>query len=352
MLECRLLNVGLAETMKIGISVRRFGPFGGMEKVAFGFVGWLAKHGHHVDVWTDDFEAVGPTVRHRPLGAGGRGVLWKAQNLACAVRRIPTEDCDVFLHFERGGEGGPYRAGAGCHASLRKRCGGGWAGPFLEAIDRKTCRSARPLIVNSQLVSDEMQDFYGVDSRSIRLVRNGVDTQRFCPSDRFEQPTVVFVGSDARRKGLWTAIHAIALLDQVQLYVLGQVTAMAKWWAHVAGVTERVHFLGWTERPEDIVGRAHAMALPTHYDASANATLEALASGVPVVTTRANGASEVLPVPWLVLDDPRDVEGCAEVLLRAMNDSTLPDACRSVAESYDVESSYSALLQAILEDPC
>jgi len=338
--------------MKIGISVRRFGPFGGMENVAFGFAGWLAKQGHDVDVWSDDFEAIGSKVQHRNLGAGGRGVLWKAHSLAQAVRRIPTEDYDGFLHFERGAEGAAYRAGAGCHASLRRRCGGGLAGPFLEAIDRQTCRSARPLIVNSQLVFDEMQDFYGVDSRTIRLVRNGVDARRFCPSERFEQPTVVFLGSDARRKGLRTAINAIALLDGVHLHVLGGVTAMAKWWAKAAGVADRVHFFGWVDRPEDVVARAHAMVLPTHYDASANATLEALASGVPVVTTRANGAAEVLPEPWLILDDPTDAEGCAEVLLRAMRDSTLPDACRSVAESYDVDSSYSALLQVILEDPC
>jgi len=338
--------------MKIGISVRRFGPVGGMENVAFGFAGWLAQQGHHVDVWSDEFQAIGPTVRHRYLDAGGRGVVWKAHNLAQALRRIPEEDCDGFLHFERGAQGAAYRAGAGCHAALRKQCGGGLGGAFLESIDRQTCRSARPLIVNSQRVSDEMQEFYDLDSQSIRLVRNGVDIQRFCPSARSERPTAVFVGSDARRKGLRTAINAIALLDGVHLDVLGAVTGMAQWWAKTAGVADRVHFAGWMDRPEDVVARAHALVLPTHYDASANATLEALASGVPVVTTRFNGASEILPEPWLILDDPTDAEECAAVLFRAMKDSTLPDACRSVAESYDLDSSYSALLQVLLEGSC
>ena len=338
--------------MKIGISVRRFGPCGGMEGVAYGFVRWLAGQGHTVEVWSQSFEDSGPRVHHRPLRAGGRGVIWKAHSLSRALRRIPTQDVDAFLHFERGGLGGAYRAGAGCHAAFRERCGGGAFGSFIEALDRETCRTASPLIVNSEMVLNELQQFYGIPSDQLRLVRNGVDLKRFRPADHYAQPTVVFVGSDARRKGLETAIQAMSRLDGVQLFVVGNVTNVAKRWAASAGVLERVDFLGWVERPETVVSRAHAMVLPTQYDPSSNAMLEAMAAGVPVVTSRSNGAAELSPEPWLVLDDHRDADHCAEVLLRAMEDSALPEVCRSVASSYDVDTAYAALLQAITEESC
>ena len=124
------------------------------------------------------------------------------------------------------------------------------------------------------------------------------------------------------------------------------------WWAAAEGVADRVDFLGWVDQPEAVVSRAHAMVLPTHYDPSSNAMLEAMAAGVPVVTSRANGAAELSPAPWLVLDDHRDADRCAEVLLRAMEDSALPKACRSMASSYDADTAYSALLQAISEETC
>ncbi len=335
--------------MNLGISVRRFGPFGGMEKVAFGFVKWLVSRGHCVEVWSNEFVEHLPNVLPRKLGAGGRGVLWKARSLASAVSRIPTGNVDGFLHFERGGLTGVYRAGAGCHAAFRSRCGGGLFGPVLEAIDRKTCLADRPLIVNSELVASEMEEFYGVDRERIHLVRNGVDLDKFKPEERAKELTVAFVGSDARRKGLYTAMKAVAMIDGVRLQVLGNVPGVARRWAKSLGILQRVQFMGWLERPETVLCRSHAMLLPSCYDPSSNAALEALASGVPVVTSRFNGAAEITPAPWLVLDDCWDAEGYAEVLLRAMKDPTLPMACRSVAESHDANASYSALLKVMLE---
>ena len=201
------------------------------------------------------------------------------------------------------------------------------------------------------MVFDEMRAFYGVDSDRLRLIRNGVDLERFQPNQQFSEPTAVFVGSDARRKGLMTALRAIALLPDVKLLVLGQVSSRFRRSAIALGVSNRVEFKGWVQYPEKLVSKAHVMVLPTHYDPSSNAALEALASGVPVVTTRANGASEVLPAPWLVLDNPLDAEGCARVLSQALGDSSLAQSCRTVAEAHDVKSSYADLLNAIIEGP-
>ena len=338
--------------MRLGICVRRFGPTGGMERVAHSFVGWLSTQGHAVDVWCNDFSPAGEGIRHRPLGASGRGVAWKAASLARAVSAVPVDDYDGFLHFERGGADAVYRAGAGCHAAFRAKNGGGLIGAWLQSVDKRTCEDARRVVVNSQMVFNELQQFYGIDDAKLRLIRNGVDLTRFKPGQRSPDPEVVFVGSDARRKGLKTAIRAIAGLPRVRLSVVGSVTSAAKSWARAEGVTERVDFLGELSRPEEVVSRAHAMILPTRYDPSANAVLEAMACGVPVITTRANGAAELLPEPWMIVDDSMDVDHCAEVLACAMGDESLRSACRAVAEGHGMETSFEALFHVMTEDPC
>ena len=334
--------------VKVGVSVRRFGPHGGMERVALGFVRWLAAGGHTVEVWSNSYVEIGPTVRHRPLGAGGRGVMWRAKSLAAAVAAIPTEECDVFLHFERGARGGAYRAGSGCAAAQAVAEGPNLSWPLIRAIDERTCRAAAPLIVNSEMVRTEMIRHYTVSPERIRLVRNGVDLARFKPGPKAEHPTMVFVGANARRKGLKTALRALQLVPEARLEVVGDVRSVAKRWAARLGVADRVRFHGDLAAPEAIISRAHVMVLPTRYDASANACLEAMACGVPVVTTEHNGASELAPTPWLVLSDPMDANHCAEVLRRAMSDRTLPEACRSIAQAHAADHAYGELLDALV----
>jgi UDP-glucose:(heptosyl)LPS alpha-1,3-glucosyltransferase len=320
-----------------------------MERVAHGFAQWMVREGHCVDVWCDEFVGGVDGIRHRRLGSTGRGVVWKAMSLASAVSRVPVDDYRGFLHFERGGRGGVYRAGAGCHGAFRQQVGGGLLGPWMQRLDERSCADAGLVVVNSQMVFDELRDLYAIDPAKLRLVRNGVDLEHFKPGQRSQRPEIVFVGHDARRKGLDTAILAIANLPDVALVVVGGVTARAKAWARAAGVADRVHFVGEVSDTAPLIARAHAMVLPTRYDPSANVVLEAMACGVPVVTTSRNGASEILPKPWLVLDDVRDADRLAEVLGCAMTDKTLSTACRNAAQAHGLDGSFGALFRVMTE---
>ena len=321
-----------------------------MERVAHGFVHWLVREGHQVDVWSNSFVSAGSEIRHRPLGAGGRGVMWKARSVASAVAAVPVNEYGAFLHFERGAQSGAYRAGAGCAAAQAAQEGGGLAWSLIRSIDEQTCRSARPLIVNSAMVRAQMMEHYGVDAARIRLVRNGVDTSRFYPGSKASVPTLVFVGDNPRRKGLKIALQVLRQLPETHLEVVGDVGRRGPRWAAQLGVTERVRFHGRLACTAPVVSRAHAMILPTVYDASANACLEAMACGVPVVTTASNGASEVLPASWLIVADPSDIDRYAEVLRTAMVDEELGRACRAVALEYPQDRAFAELLDASTED--
>jgi glycosyltransferase involved in cell wall biosynthesis len=83
--------------------------------------------------------------------------------------------------------------------------------------------------------------------------------------------------------------------------------------------------------------------LPTRYDPAANSTMEALASGVPPVTSGRDGNAEVVPDPALVVADPLDVAGFAAALERAWSTPSLRERCRHAAEAWPVSRNGKAL---------
>jgi UDP-glucose:(heptosyl)LPS alpha-1,3-glucosyltransferase len=132
---------------------------------------------------------------------------------------------------------------------------------------------------------------------------------------------LLFVGHDFARKGLAFAIEALSgLPENVHLVVVGGgPRGQAETQAHKAGVRARVHFVGRTEHPEHYFAAADVLVLPTLQDPWGITLIEAMAAGVPVVTTAAAGASATVRAAraGVVLDDAsaNGVRGAVEWLL-------------------------------------
>ena len=246
--------------MSIGLAVRRFGRVGGMESVAFSFAHWLVRAGHQVDVWTSEICGDTDGIQIRKMNARGRGVLWKAKSLRGALRRIPVSEYEGFLHFERGGVGGTYRAGAGCHASWVRQRGSRIGDRWITALDCESMVHADRIVVNSHMVFSEVMDLYGLPKSRIHLVRNVVDIDRFRPGLKTSVPSIVFPGGQVPRKGLKVAVEAARQLPDVELIVLGEVSSGIQRWVH--SINERVRFVGHVVDPERILSAAHALVLP------------------------------------------------------------------------------------------
>ena len=341
--------------MRFALVVRRLSTHGGTERVAHGFARMLVAAGHSVDVWCAGVDVPVEGVTIRPLAVGGRGRMWRSWSLFRAGQRIDLSGVDHTLSFIRSPIDAVYRAGGGCHRAWVEHRGWSIADWVAVAFDRRTVDAARRIVVNSEMARADIIRWYGVDPSRIRLVRNGVDLQRFHPTavDRLpvDGPAVVFLGSGFARKGLDTAIRAIRRVEGVHLVVMGA-DAHPRIYRRIArrlGVQRRVHFLGPVARPEVLLPSARAMLLPTRYDPFANACLEAMACAVPVVTTCTNGAAELLPHPWMALDDPEDADGCAEVLKQVLEMPRLGAACRAVAEQHPHNRSYVQLLETLTE---
>jgi UDP-glucose:(heptosyl)LPS alpha-1,3-glucosyltransferase len=342
------VGVDYAPPVKFALVHRRFTTNGGTERYVVGLARFLAARGHEVDVLCNE---VRDDLRNEP---GVRFVhlpMWrpaKALSLLWSVRRaLAGARYDAVLGLGRHLGHTVYRAGGGSHVDYLRRAHPlrRWFSPgdwWESLLDRAAVRSARACIANSELGAAGLRHDYG--ARRVEVIYNGVDLGRFRPDPAVraavraelgdDGPIAVFVGNGFRRKGLDVAIAALP--PGWTLWVVGGDPPVP--------APPTVRFLGGRRDPERFLQAADVMILPTRYDPFANVCLEALACGIPALTTPANGASEVLPEPWMTC---RDANEFRAALLRVT--PSLGAACRAVAESFPPERSYQRALDLLLE---
>jgi UDP-glucose:(heptosyl)LPS alpha-1,3-glucosyltransferase len=342
--------------VKLALVCRRLSDQGGTERFVLGLARWLLARGHDVHAWCAEADVAVPGLAVRPLALRGRGRIARMLSLHRASRRIPAGDYDAVLAFARTANHGLYRAGGGCHRAWVERNGWSVADAVEVALDRRAVLSARTVVANSEMAAREIRDHYGIDHGRLQVVRNGVDLKRFRPGTGdlpVPRPAVCFLGSGFARKGLSTAIRAVARLPSVHLAVVGGDRRQGRWerLAQRLGVRDRVHFLGASERPEALLPAASALVLPTRYDSFANAVLEAMACGVPPITSTANGAAEVLPEPWMAIPDPEDDLAFSLALERALQSDGLAAECRRAAEARPAEGAF-ARMEELAQELC
>ena len=205
----------------------------------------------------------------------------------------------------------------------------------LLTLERRGFRPDRCpyIIANSELNRQGILRYYPVAPERVVVAYNGVDGERFCPAVRVrrrertrrglglgpEDLVILLVGQGFARKGLGPLLDALAALrdPRWRLIVVGRGKS-GVWSARARerGLAGVVDFVGHVDDPAAYYAAADVFALPTFFDPFANATLEAMAAGLPVITSRQNGAAEVLHpgVDGLVVDRPDDVGGLAAAL--------------------------------------
>jgi UDP-glucose:(heptosyl)LPS alpha-1,3-glucosyltransferase len=302
----------MTERLSIVFVRRGYSRTGGAEAYLKRLARGVIKSGHEVQlISTNDWPEV-----EWPSGSITRLSDKSPIGFANELEQIRAKiHCDVLFSLERVWSCDVYRAGDGVHRAWldRRRRFELPLKRFVRGLSRKhrdLLRLEQSLFINrntgrviaaSQMVKDEVVNLYGYPANEIGIVRNGVPLEEF----RFEpelrektredlklkpdQTALLFAGSGWERKGLLFAIEAAALCGDrtIRLLVAGRGNQRLY-------KSQRVKFLGEVRDLVRVYAAADIFILPTIYDPFSNACLEALACGLPVITTRSNGFSEII----------------------------------------------------------
>jgi UDP-glucose:(heptosyl)LPS alpha-1,3-glucosyltransferase len=172
------------------------------------------------------------------------------------------------------------------------------------------------------MVKGHMKDYYGLDDGKMDVVFNGVDTERFVPDSNKtdEKLKVLFSAGNFRLKGLRPLLLAAGEIAkerkdfQVVVMGRGRKERYENTIDHL-GIRNMVMFHGETSNPEMVYREAGVLAHPTFYDACSLTTMEAMASGLPTITTRWNGASSLIgPDEGCVIDEPENIQALTDAI--------------------------------------
>jgi glycosyltransferase involved in cell wall biosynthesis len=232
--------------------------------------------------------------------------------------------------------------------------------------EKKSYSAAKHVVAVSSKVRDELIQI-GIPARKVQTIINGVSLDEFYPGiEQREQlglplnvPLALFVG-DIRtsRKNLDTVLRALLQMPGEHLAVVGDLkNSPYPAIASGLGLTDRVHFLGYRKDVAKIMRACDVFVFPSRYEACSLALLEAMASGLPVLTSQAAGGSEIVtPACGVVLQDPEDAAGLAAAVVRFTNgdNSRACIASRTVAEAHSwsqMAAEYVRLFESIVNSP-
>lgn len=375
--------------MRIGLMIENFNPrAGGAEQWTWQFARALIQRGHEVHVVAQTFAEAAdePGLARHSLGR-----IRSRLDLAAAaeekLRGLALDvvhdmgagwHCDVFQPH-----GGSRRAALNQNLLLApawlrpcKRASYGFL-PRYREFDALQARQYAPddrlLVALSRRVADDFRRYHRVPDQRIRVVYNGVDVERFSPAHRGEyresmrhalkvDPQTVLlliVAHNFRLKGVPALLQAVGRLAArgrpLHLVIAGG-KRLAGWMRQAARqrAAEHVTFVGAVGNPVPLYAAADAYVQPTFYDPCSLVVLEALASGLPAVTSCYNGVSELMTHgrEGLVLNDPADVAELTAAL-DALLDSALRrrmgEAARQLALEHTFEQNVENLLAVYAE---
>ena len=279
--------------------------------------------------WLRELRFASAVVRaHR---ASGRGVLFQIRHAL---------EADVYQPH-----GGSYLASrsaqGGALSSARRLLRNAFAcvrpsHQVLRRLDRAVFEKSPNVItlsVSSRVEEDFRRTYPDLQFRFERI-HNPVDSEQFHDRDRAEcrarllqryaippeKRIALFAAHNFRPKGLAFAVEALREASDWHLVIAGRGSAGPFLrLAHRLGVGERTHFVGAVDDLRSVYAGVEAFVLPTFYDPCSLSVLEALACGVPAITTRANGASDLIVdgVSGFILDRPEDVAAISRALRAA-----------------------------------
>jgi UDP-glucose:(heptosyl)LPS alpha-1,3-glucosyltransferase len=349
---------------------------GGAEMYVADLLRRLATEGHDVQLYSCrwDQTSLTPAITIHPLPAP-TGPRWlRPWRFSEIVRRALEQDRpEVSIGFDKtfGPDiyyplGGLQPASAAGNFRKHRSSASRTAARVAKALDlahrsfaRLECRhllgkNPPVLVVNSQMVRADAESYHGIPPQQVRVIHNAIDSGRFDEHDRPKlraeerrrwgvnpnDVVAAFVAMNYRLKGLEPLLHALARTPSaLKLAVAGSPKTGP--WRRLAGrlgVADRVTFLGPVSDVRRIYFAADFHVHPTFYDPCSGVVVEAMASGLPVITSQYNGAAELMRPSecGFVVADPHDHKALADLMTRLLNPAVREQFGRAARQSASV----------------
>lgn len=365
------------DRMRVAIVLEHLDPRrGGLEHWTWQFTRAMADRGHEMHVLARSFapQADHHRIRFHAVTAGRS----RMQYAAALQRRLLGLDCDIVHETGAGWHCDVFQPHFGSRQALlerRLRAMPAVLQParrlamgllpryrqFQRLAARQYVNDGRLFVALSERVADDFVRFHGVKRDWIRIVPNGVDCARFSPGRRREfrasvreelrlgadTVLLLLVAHNFRLKGVGPALRGLKLLRKrsapVHLAILGGRRMQGyPLLARALGVRENVSFLGPRSDVVPYLAAADLLVHPTFYDSCSLVVLEALASGLPAVVSRAAGADELMTDgrEGYVISDPRQAATLADRIERLLDPrerSRMGAAARELALRHSFE---------------
>ena len=339
-----------------------------------GYIQQLAEAGHQIHIFANQWTpADHPNIHLHHVPSFKFNSFIRTLSFAWfSAKAVEKEPFDIIQSHEKTWRQDVYRAGDGCHREWleqRKR----FLSPLKKLLlpfnpfHRLTLKlekhlfesgQCRKFIAISQMVKNDILRHYNCPAENISVVYNGVDLNRFHPENKNKyrqnirkelgvpqnSTLILFVGSGFERKGLKPLLQATQYFqsEDWRLVVMGK----GKWNKYLSFAPEnlrsRIIYREPVPEIEKYYSAADIFALPSIYEPFGNANLEALATGLPVITTRHCGAADIIQhkLNGLIVENPDSAKEVAEninILFDLAIRQPMTQNARTLAEQYSPE---------------
>jgi len=173
---------------------------------------------------------------------------------------------------------------------------------YYRSIIQRYLRRSDTVIAVSPSVLNELHKYYGCVDNSTVVIPNGIDTDFFSPGRPHNNQRVLFVGRLGERKGVDDFVAAAKLIGRkypnVEFLVVGEgpLRPQLERKAATSSIAQQIHFVGWKSRTEirELYRSSAVFVFPSWYEAAPLTLLEAMACGLPIVSTAVGNAHELI----------------------------------------------------------
>jgi UDP-glucose:(heptosyl)LPS alpha-1,3-glucosyltransferase len=371
--------------LRVAIVRQKYTTHGGAELFVQNMLDSLQKHAEvELTLITRKWEQKNQTQVHilkcDPFYFGRLWRDWSFARKACQIIKQHQHEFDLVQSHERILCADIYRAGEGVHREWliqRQRVRPWWnrildrLSPYHRYVLRQEKHlfespKIRALITNSETTKAEIIRHFPNHKAPVTVIPNAVDQEKFHPRLRTKHRAKIrsdlnipdechvslFVGSGYERKGVDQLLNIFTKLSQNhQLIIIGKDKNQAAFEekAKTIGLAKRVHFLGPQMDVRPYLGAADLFIFPSLYDPLPNSTLEAVASGLPMIASKTTGAADITSALGIEPPDPLDTSAWIAEIKRA-SEHKMPLANLTENTQKAMSKKIWALYQKVMEE--